>query len=72
MLTRPVDFGLTAALGGYARVGQRLQLGLELQNYTFQSHYGDFQIAPNSHVFGEDHRRRYEFVLLPTVRYWLK
>jgi hypothetical protein len=72
ILARQVDFGITAALGGYVRVGQRLQLGMELQNYTFQSHYNSWQVPGGPHVFGEDHRTRYELILLPTVRYWFR
>jgi hypothetical protein len=72
VLARQVDVGVTAALSTYMRVSNRLQLGVELQNYTFQSHYESWQLFGGGHVFGEDHRTRYEFVLLPSVRYWFK
>lgn len=70
VLTRQTDLGAVATAGASLRIGQRLSVGLDVQNYHFASRFGaaPFENGGYPEGYREGTRWRSEWLVLPSLR----
>jgi len=70
VLTREIDVGFAGAAGASFAIGDRMTLGLDVQNYVFASEFGEVDFAgagfPADYQPGT--RWRSEWLVLPSLR----